>query len=1041
MHLRKLTLTVGLVGALCSTWAYGLGLGEITLNSTLNQPLDAEIKLLQVRDLTEEDILVGLAAAEDFQRFGVERIFFLQGLQFDVQLDAPDGPIVHITTSQPVREPYLIFLLEAESSGGGRLLREYTLLMDLPVFADEAAQAVQGVQTRPEPEPAQAPRQQAQQPAHAEPAPVQRQGEPPRAQPAPQQAASAQPGVEVYGPVQANDTLWEIAQRVRPNSQVSIQQSMLALQRANPEAFINGNINLLKRGQVLRIPDANEFQSLDQRAAVNQVAQQNQQWSSARDAQVAGAELDASPSRPSARSEQQGPRGQLTLAAPGGADGAGDRSGAGDTAARTEALQNELAITAEELDASERENRELNTRVAELEEQISTMQRLIEVSNEELRAMQLAAEQRQATDSEDQSGAVADETDVAVADVAAAETEATSAAGAEPVAQPDTKTVIRQPAQQQSLLGWLMDKLWYLLIAFLAILGGVVYFLHRRNQAAEAAEMEAFEADNEDIFADIGDPGVDAEPEEYPSFDEHLDFGDEDQAVSDEETEQPELPVEAETGDAVGEADIYIAYGKFDQAEEMLQKAILDEPNNIEARLKLLEVYSETKDITKFDGEYGQLMSIADPEAISRAASLRSSIPDAGQYEAADGDEVSSSEQGEQLSDEQPRAYDGNVDSIELSLDTEEELDTATATNAEEGGENELDDLMLDLDDELVDFTLGVESEKESDEELDTGEDSSFDFDLDFGDEEKRDGGDDDGAQAGELDLSAEFAADTATDKAELGSLEFDLDLDGSSDDEISFDLDDEESPILTKASDLEDEMDLELDPDLGDKNDSPDAGADIFSDLEFTTAASNSDNDEMPRETGHVEPEATDLGLGGSNDDEDDFSMDMGDIDLEALDREMDELVGETDDLGDDNVAVASPTGTVAALNEKTAAAAVEEFDLDDFPVGDFGADESENSEGAGVVKTPATESADTFAFGADQEFDEEESGLDGDLDSELDFLADADEVATKLDLARAYIDMGDQEGARDILDEVSGEGNDDQKREAAELLEKMGT
>src|SRR5690606_3065298 len=155
MHLRKLTLAVGLIGALCGSGAFGLGLGEITLNSTLNQPLDAQIKLLQVRDLTEEDILVELARAEDFQRFGVDRIFFLQNLRFEVELDGADGPVVKITTEEPVREPYLIFLLEAQSPGGGRLLREYTLLMDLPVFAESAAQPVQAPQSAPAPQPTQ----------------------------------------------------------------------------------------------------------------------------------------------------------------------------------------------------------------------------------------------------------------------------------------------------------------------------------------------------------------------------------------------------------------------------------------------------------------------------------------------------------------------------------------------------------------------------------------------------------------------------------------------------------------------------------------------------------------------------------------------------------------------------------------------------------------------------------------------------------------------------------------------------------------------
>src|SRR5690606_32163348 len=216
MHLRKLTLTVGLFGALFSSWAFGLGLGEITLRSTLNQPLDAEIKLLQVRNLNKEEILVELASAADFQRFGIERLFFLQNLKFDVQLDHPAGPLVRVRSDEPVREPYLVFLVQAQSPSSGRLLREYTLLLDLPVFASETPAPVQAPALRSEPELPNEPAMRAPAaPAPSSPRIAQREGEPYRAPRAPGRSTSAasSPATfdgDVYGPVQANDTLWEI---------------------------------------------------------------------------------------------------------------------------------------------------------------------------------------------------------------------------------------------------------------------------------------------------------------------------------------------------------------------------------------------------------------------------------------------------------------------------------------------------------------------------------------------------------------------------------------------------------------------------------------------------------------------------------------------------------------------------------------------------------------------------------------------------------------------------------------------------------------
>ncbi|MGQ9424716.1 FimV/HubP family polar landmark protein [Gilvimarinus sp. F26214L] len=1094
MHLRKLTFTVGLVGAMCTTWAYGLGLGEITLKSTLNQPLDAEIKLLQVRNLTEEEILVDLAKAEDFQRFGVDRIFFLQNLDFDVNLDHPGGPVVRVTTDEPVREPYLIFLLEAQSPAGGRLLREYTLLMDLPVFAeDAAAQPVQGAQAGPAPrEQAQAPRA-APQPEPIRPAqPEQRQGEPPRAQPAPARRVAPEPGVEVYGPVQANDTLWEIAERVRPGTGVTMQQTMLALQRTNPDAFINGNINLLKSGQVLRIPSESEFQALDAQSAVSEVAYQNSQWSAARDGQTAGAELDASSSRAPVQTRDEGRRGQLTLAAPGQADQAGERSGAGDSSATTEALENELAITSEELDAARRENQELSTRVADLEEQIATMERLLEVSSEELRTMQLAAEQNreqqegdpadgettpadaeqeataeQGGDEVDSAESAAAADDTAAEEQAAPEEQAAEAAP-EPVAQP-INTVVPQIPPQPTVMDMVMANLWYILVAVLALLGGLVYFLHRRSQAAEMAAFEALDHDDFDHFDEDGD---DFSLEESGGFDEDVNFSAEDPLNSQEEFEETEEPVEAETGDAVGEADIYIAYGKFEQAEEMLQKAIVQEPNHIEARLKLLEVYSETKDIDKFDREYGHLLSLGDGAASARAGELRAGIPGAAPYvgdlEAAPSAGASSESEGSLGSNDDLSFNDGDMDLGDLSLDDhsasgnteseEEPLLTLDSTVAEDSGSDDLGELSFDLDGDAGELSFdldeaGADAGSKA-QEASAGE-MNFDFDLDLSDDaeaespgsagkepesDEFDLGDDFSFTAtegdDELDLSFEAdgadakesaAAEQASDESGLDfSLELDeLSLDAEESDIPSLDTKVEgesgEEPELEFSLDTEaDDSDELLNLDLGGSADqADDEVGDIFSDMEFGSESLD-DAMNLGGEQPAAAPSAEAAAPAVGDDGDDAFDMDLDDLDLKALDQEMDALVGGVDDDFDDDLAVAAPPKAAAA------------------PATEPSTDSALNMGGLSTGGE-AEEQEELFNFDSNEFGEDQDLGVEEDLDSELGFLSDADEVATKLDLARAYIDMGDQDGAKDILEEVSSEGSDDQKREAAELLEKI--
>src|SRR5690554_6489106 len=156
MGLRTKAYFSGMFLAFFSSIAAALGLGEIKLQSALNQPLNAEIQLLHVRGLTANEIIVGIATPEEFARAGVERNYFVTGLDFALDLNAQQGPIIRVTSREPVREPFLNFVVSAHWPSG-RLLREYTLLVDLPVFS--------GAQSAP----VQAPRQTQSQPASTSP--------------------------------------------------------------------------------------------------------------------------------------------------------------------------------------------------------------------------------------------------------------------------------------------------------------------------------------------------------------------------------------------------------------------------------------------------------------------------------------------------------------------------------------------------------------------------------------------------------------------------------------------------------------------------------------------------------------------------------------------------------------------------------------------------------------------------------------------------------------------------------------------------------
>src|SRR5690554_201729 len=134
MVLRTRPLAIGVAVLLFSSWAVAVGLGEIQLHSALNEPLDAEIRLHNLGDLTESEILAGLASASEFTRAGLDREAILSELSFSLDLSNPAAPLLRVNSKRAIREPYLDFLVDVRWPSG-RLLREYTLLLDLPVYA------------------------------------------------------------------------------------------------------------------------------------------------------------------------------------------------------------------------------------------------------------------------------------------------------------------------------------------------------------------------------------------------------------------------------------------------------------------------------------------------------------------------------------------------------------------------------------------------------------------------------------------------------------------------------------------------------------------------------------------------------------------------------------------------------------------------------------------------------------------------------------------------------------------------------------------
>jgi pilus assembly protein FimV len=375
--IRRLRLLGATLFALYCSTAFGLGMGELELKSALNQRFDGEIVLTKVGALEIDEILPNLASQADFDRVGVDRNYQLTDLRFSVRVREDGEYVVGVTSSKPVIEPFLNFIVEVIWPTG-RILREYTVLLDPPVFGSDGIEKIAPGTTGMG---GDSQRQTSGSTGRMTipPSPSGRSG-----------GGRSDDGE--YGMTGEGDTLWTIAMNVRPSDNVSVQQTMLALQRANPEAFINDNINLLKAGYVLRVPDMDEIRAAGREEAIAEVMVQNEEFSDYKASAGSVTQLDArrTSSRQTADSDE-GEDGELKLLA---SDRTGARSGADD--ARSEELENSLAVAREDLDRARRANTELNVRMDDLADQVETLTQLVQLKDDQLAALRAEVQKAQA---------------------------------------------------------------------------------------------------------------------------------------------------------------------------------------------------------------------------------------------------------------------------------------------------------------------------------------------------------------------------------------------------------------------------------------------------------------------------------------------------------------------------------------------------------------------------------------------------------------------------------------------------------------------
>ena len=803
MKLRNLTLVAGLLGAFFTNAVFALGMGEIKLNSSLNEPLDAEIQLLNIGDLSELEMLVGLGSREDFKAAGVERLFLLTDLRFKVDMSAPGNPVLRVTSRKPIREPYLDFLLELQWPSG-RLLREYTLLLDLPVYATERASAkkIKAASASPQPKPQQAP-------AAASPRPSSRVASSNTSTP------SKTNGGEYR--VAPGDTAWGIAKKIKPDN-ASMMQSLAAVKQTNPHAFINGNINLLKKGAVLRLPSSADISQLSSQEVKEQVDFSPE--SAIAEKKPSQPQLDAtsSTSTPSPAPVDGGGRLKLAVqdddvegASSTNVSGGGESGVSGGSSIRgTEKLENEFAVFQEELDKTQRENAELKARLSNMEEQIATMSRLVEINDDSLRAAQQVASQEQQVTEEK-----ADSVEEAATQQADLETDTEKAQSAEdqtagtPVASDPDKDN-SQKGQDTTAdkhggfnLQYWIDLLLYPFIGLLVVLLGIVLFFKNRKQDEEPQEELSLQTLVDKETADEDDLEEVLDEEDKQVLEETVSELDEQELKNLEELELKE----GEDVDPVGEADIYLSLGNYKQAENVLLDAINEEPDDAALRLKLLEVYVSSNELDKFDAQYAQFSGLSDSDAIVRADLLRAEL-----------------------------VSDPVNDLLEEEADSEESLDTteAEASNLDEE---------LSFDDVVLDSSSETESTEDStSDSISTSESSSSDFDLDLDLENI-----DLDVDSGLSEEASDLGDSSDTNSMDLGRTDLDsTDLDSIDLDTLASDID-----AGMESIDLEDSVDesTALDSSLDDLSDTisetiPEPVAETTSEASSQVAEENAADD-----------------------------------------------------------------------------------------------------------------------------------------------------------------------------------------------------
>ncbi|WP_231993239.1 FimV/HubP family polar landmark protein [Mitsuaria sp. 7] len=580
--------------------AYGLGLGKLTVQSALGETLRAEIDVSSLTPEEASSLKLRVAPPESYRASGLDYNAVLASTQVQLARRADGRPFLRLSSDRAVQEPFVDVILEVNWSSG-RLTREFTLLFDPPSNTNVARTVeptTSPVISAPASTPsvvAPPPVARAQAPVSSGPAtPVAQPPAPataraPRPAPSPAAAAPATPGSEYT--VQPGDTLSRIAGRTQPSG-VSLDQMLVGLYRSNPDAFISQNMNRLKSGAVLSVPGSESVQSITPQEARRVIQAQSSDFGGYRQRLAEAA--------PALKAEENSRQAKGSVQA-----SVEDRKPATSAAPDKLTLSKPSGVAGAESKVSkDTEKKDSAARVAELTRNVEELKKLSTAASKPAAATTAAAPAPAPTPAPAPAPApavvppvtVAANVPVAASEAPAASAPASAAVAEVPASRPVAASAPRAvPApkpepEEPGFLDSLSDYLPALVAALAVIAGGIGYNRWRARRDAASRSETAFAESRlapDSFFGHSGGQRVDTR----------------DASTTGQSSMSYSLSQLDAIGDVdpVAEADVYLAYGRDLQAEEILKEALRANPERLAIRLKLLEVYGKRRDIKGFE--------------------------------------------------------------------------------------------------------------------------------------------------------------------------------------------------------------------------------------------------------------------------------------------------------------------------------------------------------------------------------------------------------------------------------------------------------